>query len=140
MQAAPVPSVVVRSAAPASAAASAVPEIKPGAESGLEITPKAIEMGKKAIARRTERTFGLRLGVRGGGCSGASYAIEFADKARAKDHVFDFDGLSVVIDPKSLLYLRGSVLDYEFKLMEHGFRFRNPNAKSGCGCGESFSV
>jgi len=85
-------------------------------------------------------TFGLRLGVRGGGCSGVSYAIEFTDKARGRDHVFEFEGLNVVVDPKSLIYLRGSVLDYEVKLMQHGFKFRNPNEKSGCGCGESFGV
>jgi iron-sulfur cluster assembly protein len=115
--------------------------VQPSAEKpGIELTPKAIEMAKKAIARRGTETLGLRLGVRGGGCSGVSYAIEFADKIRAKDHVFDFDGLKVIIDPKSLVYLRGSVLDYEFKLMEHGFKFRNPNEKGSCGCGESFFV
>lgn len=109
-------------------------------EAAVELTPKAIEMAKKAISRRDTPTEGLRLGVRGGGCSGVSYAIEFADKVRSKDHVFEFDGLKVIIDPKSLVYLRGSVLDYEFKLMEHGFKFRNPNMKRGCGCGESFSI
>jgi iron-sulfur cluster assembly protein len=106
----------------------------------VQLTKKAIEMAKKAIERRGQATFGLRLGVRGGGCSGVSYAIEFADKARGRDHVFDFDGVNIVIDPKSLIYLRGSVLDYEVKLMQHGFKFRNPNEKSGCGCGESFTV
>jgi iron-sulfur cluster assembly protein len=106
----------------------------------LRLTAKAIDMAKKAIARRTTPTEGLRLGVRGGGCSGVSYAIEFADKIRTRDHVFDFDGLKVIVDPKSLIYLRGSILDYEVKLMQHGFKFRNPNEKSGCGCGESFTV
>jgi iron-sulfur cluster assembly protein len=106
----------------------------------IQLTKKAIEMAKKAIERRGHATFGLRLGVRGGGCSGVSYAIEFADKARGRDHVFDFEGLNIVVDPKSLIYLRGSVLDYEVKLMQHGFKFRNPNEKSGCGCGESFTV
>jgi len=106
----------------------------------IRLTKKAIEMAKKSIERRASATAGLRLGVRGGGCSGVSYAIEFADKIRARDHVFDFDGLSIVIDPKSLIYLRGSVLDYEVKLMQHGFKFRNPNEKTGCGCGESFTV
>ena len=106
----------------------------------LRLTAKAVEMAKKAIARRTQVTEGLRLGVRGGGCSGVSYAIEFADKIRARDHVYDFDGLKIVVDPKSLIYLRGSILDYEVKLMQHGFKFRNPNEKSGCGCGESFTV
>jgi iron-sulfur cluster assembly protein len=106
----------------------------------IRLTKKAVEMAKKAIAKRAQATEGLRLGVRGGGCSGVSYAIEFADKIRARDHVFEFDGLKIVIDPKSLIYLRGSVLDYEVKLMQHGFKFRNPNEKSGCGCGESFTV
>jgi iron-sulfur cluster assembly protein len=106
----------------------------------IRLTRKAIEMAKKAIERRAQPTFGLRLGVKGGGCSGVSYAIEFADKARGRDHVFDFDGLNIVVDPKSLIYLRGSVLEYEVKLMQHGFKFRNPNEKSGCGCGESFGI
>jgi len=106
----------------------------------IRLTKKAIEMAKKSIERRGQATEGLRLGVRGGGCSGVSYAIEFADKIRGRDHVFEFDGLKIVVDPKSLIYLRGSVLDYEVKLMQHGFKFRNPNEKSGCGCGESFTV
>ncbi len=106
----------------------------------IALTPKAVEMAKKALARRGTPEAGLRLGVRGGGCSGVAYAIEFADKIRKKDQVFEFDGLKVVVDPKSMVYLRGSVLDYEFKLMEHGFQFRNPNEKSNCGCGESFFV
>jgi iron-sulfur cluster assembly protein len=106
----------------------------------IRLTKKAVEMAKKAVERRAQATEGLRLGVRGGGCSGVSYAIEFADKIRGRDHVFEFDGVKIVIDPKSLIYLRGSVLDYEVKLMQHGFKFRNPNEKSGCGCGESFTV
>ncbi len=125
------------SASPTSGSASSP---NPAVPVDIELTPKAIEMAKKAIARRDTPTEGLRLGVRGGGCSGVSYAIEFADKVRTKDHVFEFDGLKVIVDPKSLVYLRGSILDYEFKLMEHGFKFRNPNMKRGCGCGESFSI
>jgi iron-sulfur cluster assembly protein len=106
----------------------------------VELTPKAIEMGIKALARRNTPQAALRVGVRGGGCSGASYVIEFADRVRPKDLVYDFGGLRVVVDPKSLVYLRGAVLDYEFKLMEHGFKWRNPNEKKGCGCGESFAI
>jgi iron-sulfur cluster assembly protein len=106
----------------------------------IRLSRKALEMAKRSIERRGIPTEGLRLGVRGGGCSGVSYAIEFADKIRQRDHVYEFDGLKIVIDPKSLVYLRGSVLDYEVKLMQHGFKFRNPNEKSGCGCGESFTV
>lgn len=106
----------------------------------IRLTQKAVDMAKQAIERRGPQTLGLRLGVRGGGCSGVSYAIEFADKIRTRDHVFVFDALQVVVDPKSLIYLRGSVLDYEVKLMQHGFKFRNPNEKASCGCGESFTV
>ena len=106
----------------------------------IELTPKAVEMAKKAILRREGATAGLRLGVRGGGCSGASYVIEFAEKIRDRDKVFEFDGLKVIVDPKSLIYLRGTVLDYEVKLMGHGFKFQNPNEKKGCGCGESFGI
>jgi iron-sulfur cluster assembly protein len=116
------------------------PSNVPEGAASIRLTKKAVEMAKKAIEKRTPATEGLRLGVRGGGCSGVSYAIEFADKIRARDHVFEFDGLKIVVDPKSLIYLRGSVLDYEVKLMQHGFKFRNPNEKSGCGCGESFTV
>jgi iron-sulfur cluster assembly protein len=108
--------------------------------SGVRLTPKAIEMAKSALIKRGTPDAWLRLGVRGGGCSGVSYAIEFSEKARDRDHTFEFDGLRVVVDPKSLVYLRGAVLDYEVKLMQHGFKFVNPNEKSGCGCGESFSV
>ncbi len=106
----------------------------------IRLTKKAVEMAKRSIERRGLPTEGLRLGVKGGGCSGVSYAIEFADKIRGRDHVFEFDGLKIVVDPKSLIYLRGSILDYEVKLMQHGFKFRNPNEKAGCGCGESFTV
>ena len=105
----------------------------------ITVTEKA---AKKALtlAEREGKKPRLRLGVRGGGCSGVSYAIEMADKTRERDNQYLFDGLRVVVDPKSLVYLRGSVLDYEVKLMQHGFKFRNPNEKSGCGCGESFTV
>ncbi|HET6336470.1 MAG TPA: iron-sulfur cluster assembly accessory protein [Polyangiales bacterium] len=106
----------------------------------VRLTKKAIEMAKSALVKRGTPSASLRLGVRGGGCSGVSYAIEFSDKVRDRDHKFDFEGLQVVVDPKSLVYLRGSVLDYEVKLMQHGFRFVNPNEKSGCGCGESFQI
>lgn len=107
---------------------------------GVRLTPKAISMAKGALMKRGTPNAYLRLGVRGGGCSGVSYAIEFSDKVRERDNVFDFDGLRVIVDPKSLVYLRGAVLDYEVKLMQHGFKFVNPNEKSSCGCGESFSI
>jgi iron-sulfur cluster assembly protein len=106
----------------------------------IELTPKAIEKAKEALAKRGTPEAMLRLGVKGGGCSGFSYVIEFADQARARDLIFDFGGLKVVCDPKSLVFLNGTVLDYEVKLMQHGFKFVNPNEATGCGCGESFGV
>lgn len=106
----------------------------------IELTPKAISMAKQALAKRGTPGAALRLGVKGGGCSGFAYVIEFSDTRRTKDVVFTFDGLDVVIDPKSLVLLNGSTLDYEIKLMQRGFKFVNPQEKSGCGCGESFGV
>jgi len=115
----------------------AAPDAGPGR---IEITPKAVDMAKKALLKRGTPEAALRVGVRGGGCSGASYVIEFADKIRSRDLVFEFDGLKVVTDPKSLIYLRGSILDYEVKLMQHGFKFLNPNERAACGCGTSFGI
>lgn len=83
----------------------------------------------------------LRLFVMGGGCSGVTYRIDFdAEGARETDIVFSQHGISIAIDPKSLEFLRGSVLDYKVELMSQRFIWSNPNAKSSCGCGESFGV
>jgi iron-sulfur cluster assembly protein len=112
----------------------------------IEVTPKAVEAIKKQIQKRGIPETSLRVGIRGGGCSGYSYVIEFHDGApRARDRVYDYvaaDGtpVRVVVDPKSLLYLNGSVLDWEQTLMQQGFKFLNPQEKSSCGCGHSFTV
>ena len=106
----------------------------------VHVSSKAVTKAKEALAKRGTPGAALRLGVRGGGCSGFSYVIEFADKPATRDHVFDFDGLQVVVDPKSLVFLNGTTLDYEVQLMKHGFKFVNPNETAGCGCGESFGV
>jgi iron-sulfur cluster assembly protein len=82
----------------------------------------------------------LRVGIKGGGCSGFSYTLGFDDQVGETDQVFEFDGLRVVCDPKSFLYLSGTELDFEESLMGRGFKFGNPNASKTCGCGESFSV
>ena len=87
----------------------------------------------------TEAELGLRMQVIGGGCSGFQYNLEFG-AAKGSDRVLEFHGLKVFIDPRSSLYLAGSVLDYNEGLMESGFKITNPNAKNTCGCGESFSV
>lgn len=105
------------------------------------MSPRAIEMGKKKLAEAEGEVLGIRVGVKGGGCSGLSYVFDFAKKVReGRDRVLEFDGLKIVVDQKSIQYLAGSVLAWNDALVGHGFRWENPNAKSGCGCGESFTV
>ena len=116
-------------------------EAPPAAETGkIEVTAKAIAKIKEALAKQHVEDGGLRLGVLGGGCSGLSYQFKFDTKQRPTDKVFEFDGVKVVVDPKSLLYLHGMTLDYKESLMQSGFVFENPNAQKGCGCGTSFSA
>ena len=117
-------------------------ETAPGkVNSPVSLTEAAVRAAKSALARRSTPGGAVRLGVRGGGCSGFSYVIEFDDDPpRSRDRVFDFDGVTVYVDKKSLLYLNGSVLDFEKTLMRQGFKFRNPNVASTCSCGTSFTV
>ena len=84
--------------------------------------------------------FGIRLGVRTSGCSGMAYVLEFVDDVTDEDEVFESDGVKVVIDPKSLLYLDGTELDFVKEGLNEGFKFNNPNVKNECGCGESFNI
>jgi iron-sulfur cluster assembly protein len=83
---------------------------------------------------------GLRVGVQGGGCSGLSYAMRLDTMARDRDKVFEEFGARIFVDPKSLLYLNGTILEYEDTLMRQGFVFQNPNAARSCGCGSSFTA
>lgn len=83
---------------------------------------------------------GLRLGVRTSGCSGMAYVLEFADEIGAEDEVFESQGVKVLVDPKSLIYLDGTELDFAKEGLNEGFKFNNPNIKDECGCGESFNV
>lgn len=107
-----------------------------------------VQLSQRAVARVRElqgqeqlpSTAGLRLAVQGGGCSGLSYAVRFDSQPTARDKVFEFEGVRVFVDPKSLIYLAGTVLDYKNDLMQSGFVFENPNAGKGCGCGASFSA
>lgn len=82
----------------------------------------------------------LRVGVKGGGCSGFSYTLGFDDQMAPTDQAAEFEGVKVVCDPKSFLYLSGTQIDFEDNLMGRGFKFGNPNASKTCGCGESFTV
>lgn len=83
---------------------------------------------------------GLRLGVKTSGCSGMAYTLEFVDEAAPEDMLFESNGVKVLIDPTSLVYMDGTELDYAKEGLNEGFKFNNPNAKANCGCGESFSV
>src|SRR4051794_32806153 len=115
-------------------------------ELALLITQAAVDAIGIQIAKRGRDGTALRVGIRGGGCSGFSYVIEFHDGApSARDVVYDLTSTSglpvrVVVDKKSLLYLNGSTLEWEKTLMRQGFKFINPNEKSNCGCGTSFTV
>jgi iron-sulfur cluster assembly protein len=112
----------------------------------IDVSPKAVAAIARQLAKRGTPEASLRVGLRGGGCSGFTYVIEFHDgPPRPRDQVLDFkteDGspVRVVVDPKSLLYLSGSLLDWEQTLMKQGFKFVNPHEKAGCGCGHSFNV
>src|SRR3981081_3007573 len=105
----------------------------------IEGTPKAIEKIKTTFAREGV-SGGLRLGVLGGGCSGLSYQFKFDTKERPNDKVIEKDGVKIFVDPKSLLYLNGMILDYQESLMQSGFVFDNPNAQKAWGCGTCFSA
>jgi iron-sulfur cluster assembly protein len=107
----------------------------------------AIDISEKAAARIRVLTAekgtpggGLRLGVKGGGCSGLSYFIDWAEAPAKHDQVIEREGARVFVDPKSAVFLQGTTIDWQQTLMQTGFVFRNPNVKSACGCGESFTI
>ena len=106
----------------------------------ISLTPQAVKEAKRLMAEQNQPNLALRVGVKGGGCSGFSYAMGFDAEQREMDEVFEQDGIKVVCDPKSHLYLDGITIDFKNDLTEGGFRFINPNAKGSCGCGSSFSV
>jgi len=108
-------------------------------ETGIQVTPKAVERIRQAFAREGVQG-GLRLGVLGGGCSGLSYQFKYEPKPRPADNVLDFDGVTIYIDPKSMLFLDGMTLDWKDSLVHSGFVFENPQAKKSCGCGTSFAA
>ena len=105
----------------------------------VTLTEKAATHVQGFLARRG-KGYGLRLGVRTTGCSGLAYKLEFADGAAPEDAQFESHGVRVLVDPKSLQYIDGTELDYAREGLNEGFRFRNPNVKDECGCGESFNV
>lgn len=107
----------------------------------LALSEAAVKQVKELKSQqRLPETVYLRVGVRGGGCSGMSYVLEFDSDKGPHDKEFDIDGVKVIVDKKSYLYLNGTTLDYVKQGLTGGFTFVNPNAKSSCGCGTSFSA
>ncbi len=106
----------------------------------LTMTENAIQRAKDIMKANHKEGYGLKVGIVGGGCSGLSYQMDFQEKPGDKDRVFEFNGLKVFVDPPAYLYLAGIEIDFHSDMMSSGFTFKNPNAKTTCGCGTSFSV
>ena len=107
----------------------------------IEISPSAAKKIKSLMAKQGISEGGLRVGVKGGGCSGLSYTFAWEKEPRFGDEVFEGpDGAKIFVDKKSLLFLKGTTLDYDTALLTQGFVFSNPNAKQTCGCGSSFGA
>ena len=105
----------------------------------LSMTEKAAKHIQKSLINRG-KGIGLRLAVKTTGCSGMAYVMEFVDQLGTEDQVFESQGVKLIIDPKSLVYIDGTELDYVREGLNEGFKFNNPNVKNECGCGESFNV
>jgi iron-sulfur cluster assembly protein len=105
----------------------------------ITLTEKAAKHVQKSLNSRG-KGLGLRLSVKTSGCSGMSYVMEFADETQPEDQLFESQGVKVIVDPKSLLYIDGTELDFVREGLNEGFQFNNPNVKDSCGCGESFNT
>ena len=110
-----------------------------GAESLVRLTEAAGNKVRALIAREGQGEF-LRVAITGGGCNGLSYKLKFTPEPKRGDILVRTSGIAVLLDPRTALYLKGSVVDYSSQLIAGGFKFTNPNAKASCSCGESFSV
>ncbi len=116
-------------------------EPKPATEGPIVLTPKAVKMIK--LTRDEEgidQDFGMRVAVRGGGCSGFEYALDFENEERENDTVLEFEGLKIYVDAVSSRFLDGTTIDYQLGMAGTGFKFSNPHAVGTCGCGSSFAV
>jgi iron-sulfur cluster assembly accessory protein len=124
-------------------ATTSIPEVQPDTKAKtapITLTSNAVAKVKEIMTQQNPVPAGLRVGVVGGGCSGFSYSMSFENASGMMDKVFDMDGLKVYVDATSVMYLNGCIVDYVESLEGAGFKFENPNVKSTCGCGSSFSV
>jgi len=125
-------------AAPASPNATA--EAPVSVPNTVTVTARAAKIMRGQLDKRGTPTGAIRFGIRGGGCTGYSYMFQFEDgDPRANDHVVEAFGVRVFVDPKSMVLVKGTRIDFETGIRGHGFRFENPNVGDSCGCGESVS-
>ena len=117
-----------------------LPDVLVEEEQILDVTPTALGMIRTLLTQRSIPDHALRVFVSGGGCSGLQYGMAFEPTPRDYDAVVEVEGVRLVVDPTSLLYLRGATIDFVDSLMGGGFRIENPNAVSSCGCGSSFKT
>lgn len=110
------------------------------AKQALTVTQAAADRIQALLARRGRPSVGVRIGVRARGCSGLSYTLEYADEKGKFDEVVEDKGVTVLIDPKAVMFILGTEMDYVEEKLQSGFTFHNPNEKGRCGCGESFHV
>jgi len=113
--------------------------VRVGDERLIKLSPAAGEKVRSLLDREADKHF-LRVAINGGGCNGLSYKMKFVAEAKKSDILVNTAGTQVVVDMKSALYLKGTEMDYSNQMVGGGFKFTNPNAKSSCSCGESFSV
>lgn len=106
----------------------------------ITITERAADQVRSLIAKREIRPLGIRIGVRSGGCSGFKYVLDYAEVKNQYDEVIEHGDITILIDPKALMYIIGTEMDYVEEQFKAGFTFTNPNEKGKCGCGNSFSV
>lgn len=117
------------------------PSEAPTSKREITISDAAVVYARQRLAQRGTPEAAIRLGVKGGGCSGFSYVVQFDDEPpRERDYVYEAGGVRFYVDKKSFVYLAGSLLDYEKTVMFQGFKFRNPQEAASCGCGHSFTV
>jgi iron-sulfur cluster assembly protein len=117
----------------------APPPLREGGEGLVRLTESAGRKVKALVEREKQGEF-LRVAITGGGCNGLSYKLKFTPEAKRGDILVTSAGVRVLVDPRTALYLKGTMLDYSTQLIAGGFKFSNPNAKASCSCGESFSV
>ena len=106
----------------------------------MQLTDNAAEQVKALLAERGKPSMGIRVGVKSGGCSGLKYFVEYADEKNPFDEIIQDKGVTILIDPKALMYLLGTQMDFVSEQFKSGFTFTNPNEKGKCGCGSSFNV